>query len=63
MTMRDIQLVLERWGNWSKYQIENDIGYSSTAASFKGLLTESARRISCTENDALIIDSCVIRLK
>ncbi len=57
--MRDIQRVLERWGNWSKHRIENEVGYSSIAAGFKGLLPEHACGASCTENDALIIDTCV----
>ncbi|WP_029686587.1 antiterminator Q family protein [Tatumella saanichensis] len=61
--MRDIQQVLERWGNWSKHRIESETGHSSTAAGFKGLLPERGCGISCTENDALIIDTCVGRLK
>lgn len=61
--MRDIQMVLERWGNWSKHQIESDVGYSAIAAGFKGLLPESPSAVSCTDNDAFIIDTCVSRLK
>lgn len=61
--MRDIQMVLGRWGNWSKHKIENDVGYSQIAAGFKGLLPEAPTSASCTENDALIIDSCMARLK
>lgn len=61
--MRDIQLVLERWGNWSKHRIESEVGYSSIAAGFKGLLPETGAIVTCTENDALIIDSCLGRLK
>ncbi|MEN4913109.1 antiterminator Q family protein [Erwinia amylovora] len=61
--MRDIQLILERWGNWSKHRIESDVGYSAIAAGFEGLLPENSTGMSCTENDALIIDACVGRLK
>ncbi|MCX8958336.1 antitermination protein Q [Erwinia psidii] len=61
--MRNIQMVLEHWGNWSKHRIESDVGYSSTAAGFKGLLPENAIGVSCTDNDAMIIDTCVGRLK
>ncbi|MGE9553037.1 antiterminator Q family protein [Erwinia amylovora] len=61
--MRDIQLVLERWETWSKLKIENEVGYSSTTAGFKGLLPERASAQSCTDNDALIIDACICRLK
>lgn len=59
--MRDIQQVLERWGTWSRHRYETD--YSPIAAGFKGLLPESAGGDSCTDNDAMIVDSCVGRLK
>lgn len=58
--MRDIQQVLERWGNWSH---TGDNGYASVAAGFNGLLPASQRsRPSCTDQDALIIDGCMARL-
>nr|WP_304412133.1 antiterminator Q family protein [Erwinia sp. Ejp617] len=56
-------MILARWGNWSKHRIEHDVGYSAIAAGFKGPLPENSVGISCTENDALIIDGCVGRLK
>lgn len=59
--MRDIQLVLERWGVWSRHRYETD--YSPIAAGFKGLLIESESSISCSDTDAMIVDSCVGRLK
>lgn len=59
--MRDIQMVLERWGVWSRHHYETD--YSSIAAGFKGLLPQDASAMSCSDNDAMIIDSCVARLK
>ncbi|WP_426817905.1 antiterminator Q family protein [Winslowiella sp. 2C04] len=59
--MRDIQLVLERWGVWSRSRPEGD--YSSIAAGFKGLIPQGASEQSCTDDDALIIDACVGRLK
>lgn len=61
--MRDIQVVLERWGNWSKHKIETEVGYSSIAAGFKELLPENGSIPMCTEDDALIIDSCLAKLK
>ena len=61
--MRDIQMVLERWGNWSKHRVETEVGYSPIAAGFKGLLPEGGAMKMCTENDALIIDGCMARLK
>lgn len=59
--MRDIQLVLERWGVWSRQREET--GYSAIAAGFKGLLPESPSNPSCCDDDALVVDSCVGRLK
>lgn len=61
--MRDIQKVLVRWGNWSKHRVESEVGYASIAAGFKGLLLEKAPAEVCTEDDALIIDSCMGKLK
>lgn len=61
--MRDIQMVLERWGNWSKHRIETEVGYSPIAAGFKGLVPENSSMPMCTEDDALIIDSCLAKLK
>jgi len=59
--MRDIQFILERWGVWSRHRYEMD--YSNIAAGFKGLLMEESGALSCSDNDAMIIDSCVGRLK
>ncbi|NKG32101.1 antitermination protein Q [Erwinia rhapontici] len=59
--MRDIQMVLERWGAWSRHRYE--MGYSPIAAGFKGLLPESPSALTCTDSDAMIVDACVGRLK
>lgn len=60
--MRDIQLVLERWGVWAK---DNpSIDYSSIAAGFKGLLPyTTSSRPSCCDDDGLAVDGCISRLK
>jgi hypothetical protein len=61
--MRDIQLVLERWGGWAASD-SSGMDYSPIAAGFKGLLPQSSKtRLSCTDNDALIIEGCLARLK
>ncbi|MCZ0823692.1 antiterminator Q family protein [Dickeya solani] len=61
--MRDIQLALERWGAWAADD-SNGVDYSHIAAGFKGLLqSRSKSRESCCDNDALIIDAAVTRLK
>lgn len=61
--MRDIQKVLERWGGWAASDNSN-VDYSPIAAGFKGLLPqESSGRLSCTDDDGLVIESCMAKLK
>lgn len=61
--MRDIQMVLERWGAWAASD-SSGVDYSPIAAGFKGLLPYTCKtRLACSDNDALIIESCLTRLK
>lgn len=61
--MRDIQMLLERWGGWAASD-SSGVDYSPIAAGFKGLLPQTGRsRPSCTDDDALIIEGCLSRLK
>lgn len=61
--MPDIKIVLERWGGWAAKD-SSGVDYSNIAAGFKGLLTPSGKtRLSCTDDDALIIESCLARLQ
>ncbi|EIJ9085523.1 DUF1133 family protein [Citrobacter freundii] len=61
--MRDIQMVLERWGGWASSD-NSGVDYSPIAAGFKGLLPQTSKtRLSCTDDDALIIEGCLARLK
>jgi len=56
--MRNIQLVLERWGIWARDN--SGLDYSHIAAGFKGLLPRSASKFeSCCDDDGLIIDTAV----
>ncbi|CVF31227.1 TPA: antitermination protein Q [Serratia marcescens] len=60
--MRDIQMVLERWGQWA--QDNSGVDYSPIAAGFKGLLPDTRKsKPSCCDNDGLTIDGAVGRLK
>lgn len=53
--MRDIQMVLERWGAWAANNHE-DVTWSSIAAGFKGLITSKVKsRPQCCDDDAMII--------
>ncbi|CFR14660.1 MULTISPECIES: antiterminator Q family protein [Yersinia] len=61
--MRDISIVLERWGGWAASD-NSGVDYSHIAAGFKGLLpSKSPSRLSCCDDDGIIIDSCVAKLK
>ncbi len=61
--MRDIQMVLERWGGWAASD-SSGVDYSPIAAGFKGLLPQTSKnRLSCTDGDGLIIEGCMTRLK
>lgn len=61
--MRDIQMVLERWGGWAASD-SSCVDYSPIAAGFKGLLPYTRKtRLLCTDDDALIIEGCLAQLK
>ncbi|EKM6430921.1 antiterminator Q family protein [Cronobacter sakazakii] len=61
--MRDIGKILELWGGWASGD-QCGVDYSHIAAGFKGLLPHTSRsRLSCSDDDALIIESCLARLK
>ncbi|GAL60290.1 putative phage antitermination protein [Pseudescherichia vulneris NBRC 102420] len=61
--MRNIQQVLERWGGWAA-QHNTAVSWSPIAAGFKGLIGASfSSRLSCSDDDGLIIDSCISRLQ
>ena len=61
--MRDIQMVLKRWGGWGASD-SSGVNYSPVAAGFKGLLPQTCKtRLSCSDNDGLIINGAMARLK
>ncbi|NRN27890.1 antiterminator Q family protein [Photorhabdus heterorhabditis] len=59
--MRDIQQVLERWGRWAN----NSTGtyYPTVSPMFRGALPTAGNPLSCSDEDGLIIDMCVARLR
>ncbi|HGM7400460.1 antiterminator Q family protein [Serratia sp. CY58181] len=60
--MRDMYEILERWGVWARE--DSGIDYSPIAAGFKGLLPPTSNgKLSCCDDDGLVIDGCVSRLK
>lgn len=61
--MRDMPELLERWAGWAKTE-SNGTDYSSIAAGFKGLLPQISKMGPiCSDDDGLIIESCLAKLK
>ncbi|MDE9437801.1 antitermination protein Q [Xenorhabdus bovienii] len=61
--MRDIQQVLVRWGGWSTTEATR-VGWAPVAAGFSGRPPASGdNRLTCSDEDGLIVDLCVARLQ
>lgn len=60
--MRDIKKLLEMWGGWAATE-KSGISYPHIAAGFRGLITAApSNRPVCSDNDGMILDSCISRL-
>lgn len=61
--MRDMSQVLESWAVWARSD-NSRIDFSSIAAGFKGLLPHISKSShSCTDDDGLVIESCLAKLR
>lgn len=61
--MRDIQHVLELWGAWAASD-NSQVDWQPVAAGFKSLLPNTNKsRPQCCDDDGIMIDGCVARLK
>lgn len=61
--MRDMSLVLECWAGWAKTE-SSGVNYSPIAAGFKGLLPQTSKLgPTCSDDDGLIIEACLAKLK
>lgn len=61
--MRDIQHILEFWGAWAAND-NSQVDWQPIAAGFKGLLPYTNKsRPQCCDDDGIMIDGCVARLK
>ncbi|MDH0055729.1 antiterminator Q family protein [Pantoea ananatis] len=61
--MRDIQLVLERWGAWAAAD-SSGVDWQPVAAGFRGLIPHGkSTRVQCSDDDGIMIDGCVSKLK
>ncbi|EFJ2963431.1 TPA: antitermination protein [Escherichia coli] len=61
--MRDMYEVLDRWGAWAAAD-NSGVDWQPIAAGFKGLLPHGKKsRIQCDDDEGIMIDSCVVRLR
>jgi hypothetical protein len=61
--MRDMYELMERWGAWAADE-SNGVDWQPVAAGFKGLLPHGKKsRLQCDDDEGIMIDGCVTRLK
>ncbi|MGA8121305.1 antiterminator Q family protein [Rouxiella badensis] len=61
--MRDIHETLELWGAWAANE-HSCLDFPHIGAGFKGLITSTSKsRVQCCDDDGIMIDGCVARLK
>ncbi|KAA8726727.1 antiterminator Q family protein [Ewingella americana] len=61
--MRDIHETLELWGAWAASE-NSGLSFSPIAAGFKGILPQTSKsRIQCNDDEGVMVDGCVARLK
>lgn len=61
--MSDMYDALEQWGAWAASD-NSDVDWKPIAAGFKGLIPYTTKsRPQCNDDDGLMIDGCVARLK
>lgn len=61
--MRDMYEVMDRWGAWAASDYSG-VDWKPIAAGFKGLLPHGKKlRLQCDDDQGIMIDGCVARLK
>ena len=61
--MRDIDETLELWGAWAASD-NSGVDFSPIAAGFRGLLPQASKsRQQCCDDEGIMIDGCVARLR
>ncbi|HCK2691269.1 TPA: antiterminator Q family protein [Escherichia coli] len=61
--MRDMYEVLDRWGAWAAAE-NSGVDWQPIAAGFKGLLPHGKKsRLQSDDDEGIMIDSCVARLR
>ncbi|WGZ51425.1 antitermination protein [Enterobacter hormaechei] len=61
--MRDMYEVMDRWGAWAVAD-SSGVDWQPIVAGFKGLLPHGKQtRLQCDDDEGIMIDGCVARLK
>lgn len=61
--MSDMYEKMHRWGAWAADE-NNSVYWQPIAAGFKGLLPHGKKsRLQCNDDEGIMIDGCVTRLK
>lgn len=61
--MRDMYEVMDLWGAWAASD-NSGVDWQPIAAGFKGLIPHGKRsRMQCGDDEGIMIDGCVARLK
>ena len=61
--MRDMYEILDRWGAWAASD-NSGVDWQHIAAGFKGLLPHGKKtRQQCDDDEGIMIDGCVARLR
>lgn len=61
--MSDMYEKMDRWGAWAADE-NNGVDWQPIAAGFKGLLPHGKKsRLQCNDDEGIMIDGCVTRLK
>ncbi|HBT3002765.1 antiterminator Q family protein [Klebsiella aerogenes] len=61
--MREMYELLDRWGAWAAAE-SSGVDWQPIAAGFKGLLPHGKKsRIQCDDDQGIMIDACVARLR
>lgn len=60
---RDMYEILDMWGAWAAAD-NSGVDWQSIAAGFKGLLPHGKKsRLQCDDDEGIMVDSCVARLR
>ncbi|EIP1659256.1 antitermination protein, partial [Salmonella enterica] len=61
--MHDMYEIMDRWGAWAAAD-NSGVDWQPIAAGFKGLLPHGKKcRLQCNDDDGIMIDGCVARLR